>query len=82
MSGERANPASRTTTTTTKTRVVLVARPMGRNRENGPHLLDLRDFVEACHGLPDDARVRIGEGQLSEGGDRDVTFAVEVTEKP
>lgn len=51
-----------------------VAKPL--NRKNGPHLADLRDFVDACHGLSDDLKVHIEQGDLSESGRRDVTFRV------
>lgn len=54
--------------------VSYVARPMGRERENGPHLGDLRAFVAECDGLPDDLLVRIDPGHVHEGGRRDVTF--------
>jgi hypothetical protein len=57
-------------------RVTYTAKPLGSDRENGPHLGDLREFVAACDGLPDDLKVRIDEGHLNEGGRRDVQFLV------
>lgn len=68
--------ADRSTITTTTTRVQHVCRPLGRAQENGPHLADLRQFVQACVGLPDDARVQIDDGHLGESGRRDVTISV------
>lgn len=53
-----------------------IAKPLGTKRENGPHLADLRRFVEACEGLPDETLVRIDNGHLSEGGRRDVVLFV------
>lgn len=57
-----------------------LAKPLGamQNGENGPHLRDLRQFVAACEGLSNDARVRISEGYLSESGRRDVELSVTV----
>lgn len=52
-----------------------VARPLGRARESGPHLGDLRRFVQECAGLPDEVLVRVEKGQLGESGRRDVTFS-------
>lgn len=74
MSG---NVPTRSTITRTTTVVRHVARPMGQTCENGPHLYDLRKFVEACRDLPDDALVRIENGYLSESGRRDVTLRVD-----
>ena len=72
--------AMRSTTSTTTTRVSHIAKPtggfVGKPRENGPHLGDLRDFVDACEGLSDDLRVRIDEGHVGESGRIDVTFEV------
>jgi hypothetical protein len=68
--------ASRSTSTTETTSVRYIAKPRGRNRENGPHLADLRAFVAACGDLPDDLLVRIEKGHLDEGGRHDVTFSV------
>jgi hypothetical protein len=65
---------SRTVSTVTTETVRHLAKPYGRNRENGPHLADLRAFVAACEGLPDDVLVRIENGYLDEGGRRNVTF--------
>lgn len=68
--------ATRSTTATTTTYVKHVARPLGQRRENGPHLGDLREFVEAATGLPDEVRVRIDSEDLSESGRRNVTFEI------
>jgi len=68
--------SSRTTTETTVTRVHHVAKPAFETHENGPHLDDLREFVTACEGLPDEVLVRIDLPRLDEGGRRDVTFEV------
>ena len=62
--------AERTTSLTEGTRVTHVARPLGRARistpclEIGPHLGDLRAFVAACEGLPDDLLVHIQRRHL------------------
>lgn len=53
-----------------------VAQPMGGNRESGPHLIDLREFVAACAGLPGDLLVHVDQGRMDEGGRRVVTFSV------
>lgn len=71
----------KTITTTRTTYVQHTAVPMGRERENGPHLRDLREFVAACEGLDDDVLVRINEGHLDEGGRRTVSLVVSVVEK-
>ena len=68
--------STRTTTTTTTTRVQHFARPMGVARESGPHLHDLREFVDACDGLPEDVLVRISEGHIGEDGRNDVTISL------
>lgn len=73
--------ARRTVVTRRTTTVELVACPMGPRRENGPHLADLREFVEACAGLPGDVRVHITNGPLSESGARDVVFRAVVDER-
>lgn len=67
---------SRTTTTTKTTTVRYLAKPLGRAAENGPHLVDLREFVALCDGLPDELRVSIQNGHLDEGGRHNVTFSV------
>jgi len=54
------------------------ARPKGPSRENGPHLDDLRAFVEACEGLPDDTLVYINKDSSTEGGRYNVEFSVRV----
>ena len=77
----RENPARRSTRTVTTTTVQHVAKPMGFKRENGPHLIDLRDFVEACHGLPDDLVVRIDFANLDSAGRRNVTFRIQHEEQ-
>ena len=69
----------RTTTETTVTRVSHVAKPAFKTRENGPHLSDLREFVTACEGLPDEVLVYIRTGHMDEGGRCDVTFEVSYT---
>ena len=66
----------RTTANMTTTRVKHVAKPMGISRENGPHLRDLREFVGACDGLPEDIRVDITDGYMSESGRYDVTISL------
>jgi hypothetical protein len=53
-----------------------VAKPMGRRQESGPHLVDLREFVEACDGLPDDLPVRVHQSNLSESGRYTVEISV------
>lgn len=58
-----------------------VAKPTGRSRENGPHLSDLRTFVEKAAGLPDDLLVRISDGHVDGTGRHDVTITVRLTEK-
>lgn len=68
-------PTRRTVDTTT-TYVNHIAKPMGRARESGPHLSDLRLFVDACDGLPGDVLVRIDTSQLNESGRCDVVFHV------
>lgn len=70
----------RTTQTKTTTHVRYIAKPVtlqNGSRENPLHLGDLRTFVSECSGLPDDCRVRIVEGDLSESGRRDVTLSLE-----
>lgn len=66
----------RTTVTVETTTVRHVATPQGKDRENGPHLGDLRAFVAACGGLDDGLVVRIDTGSLDEGGRHNVTFTV------
>lgn len=62
----------RTETTTT---VRYVAVPLGsKGRENGPHLGDLRRFVEECEGLPDSIVVHIDKGHMDSAGRYDVTL--------
>ena len=68
--------ATRTTTSLTTTRVQIVAKPTGISRESGPHLRDLREFVDACDGLPEDILVRISEGHIGEDGRNDVTISL------
>lgn len=68
--------ATRTTTDTTTTCVRHVAKPTGVARETGPHLGDLREFVAACKGLPDDLRVRTEKGYMGEDGRYDVTLQI------
>ena len=50
----------------------------GRVRTITPSLGDLRAFVDACGGLPDDNAVRIEPGNLNESGRRNCTFSVEI----
>lgn len=75
-SGVRANPAKRTDTTKRTINVYLVCKPFGRARTTGPSLRDLRDFVEACEGLPDDLAVTFDKGHMGEDGRYDVTLRV------
>jgi len=56
--------------------VTHVAKPEGSKRENPPHLHDLREFVEACDGLPDDMSVKITVGGSDNTGRKDVMFSV------
>lgn len=70
--------AERTVHITRTTVVTHVAEPMGRERNNGPHLADLRAFVAACDGLPDDTRVHFEDGHLNEGGRRNVTIRASI----
>lgn len=65
---------SRGERTVTTTWVRHIAKPLGAGRENGPHLGDLRAFVQECEGLPDSIVVNITSGHLDESGRRDVTF--------
>ena len=74
-------PTRRTVDTTT-TYVDHIATPMGRARENGPHLSDLRLFVDACDGLPGDILVRIDTGHMGESGRYNVTFHVTYMHPP
>ena len=57
-----------------------LAKPYGYAQENGPHLADLRAFVTACEGLPDDLRVRIEHGGMGESGRYNVTISVTLRE--
>lgn len=63
---------ARHTSTVRTTTVGVIAKPMGKARENGPHLADLRAFVAECEGLPDSLLVRITDGHLDESGRRNV----------
>lgn len=65
---------SRTTNTIRTTTVRYTADPLGRARENPPHLGDLRAFVAECEGLPDDLPVRITDGHLNESGRHSTLF--------
>ena len=62
--------------------VTHVAKPYGSNRENPPHLWDLRRFVEACDGLPDTlvVDVKVGRTEARDSGRRDVTLSVTMKE--
>jgi len=71
--------AQRRTSTTTVTNVRVLAEPLGEARENGPHLQDLRNFVEACEGLPGETLVRITEGPLNGAGRHVVEFGLTYT---
>lgn len=66
----------RTTRTNTTTTVRLVTHPFGRHGENPPSLGQLRRFVDACEGLPDDLGVSWEKGSLSEGGRYQVVLSV------
>lgn len=68
---------TRITSSKTVTRVWHTAEPVGRERENGPHLGDLRAFVKACEGLPDDARVWVEKGHMSDSGRYDVNISLQ-----
>lgn len=68
--------AERSTSHTTTTTVRHIAKPLGRERGNPPHLGDLRAFVEMCEGLPDELGVFIKNGPLNEAGRYDTTFTV------
>jgi hypothetical protein len=57
-----------------------VARPEGSRRENPPHLHDLREFVDACEGLPDDAVVRVTRGASADGGRYALTLTLRLVE--
>lgn len=67
------------TTTTRTVTVSVVAKPLGVERENGPHLGDIREFVAECDGLPDDVFVSVDEGTLNESGRRLVTITAKHT---
>lgn len=69
---EKDAMATRTTTTSTVTTVQHIAKPSGRNRQTGPHLADLRAFVEKCDGLPNEVLVHIDHGHVGEDGRCDV----------
>ena len=71
---------SRTSRSETVTVVEVRCEPLGRARENGPHLADLRRFVSECDGLPDEARVSVDMGTLSESGRRTVRISLRHTE--
>jgi hypothetical protein len=68
--------AERREHTSTEVSVTHIAAPLGRERENGPHLTDLRQFVDECEGLPGDLRVSISNGHMGESGRYDVTLKV------
>jgi hypothetical protein len=53
-----------------------IAKPLGIGRENPPHLGDLREFVAACEGLPDELLVTVQQGRSEKGGRRDMTISV------
>ena len=72
--------ATRHVSATTTTTVRHIAHPLGRSRENGPHLSDLREFVDACEGLPGELLVRISKGSLNESGRHDVTIETTLSE--
>lgn len=57
-----------------------VATPLGMKRENPPCLADLRIFVDACEGLPDDTHVYIEKGSLDEGGRHTYTFSLRIVQ--
>ena len=72
---------TRQSKTSTVTVVEHRCAPMGRSRENGPHLSDLRAFVAECEGLPDDLRVFVDNGHMNEAGRYMVTFRVRHAEE-
>ena len=65
---------TRRTTSSTSTVVERVCKPLGRERENGLHLVDLRAFVDECEGLPNHLLVRVAQGYMSESGRYDTTL--------
>jgi hypothetical protein len=58
------------------TEVTHIAKPYGANRTNPPTLWDLRRFVEACEGLPDNMAVMIKPEDSDNTGRRNVVFSV------
>lgn len=50
------------------TTVRYVCNPFGRTNTNPPSLGQVREFVNACDGLPDDTAVSVEKGPLDEGG--------------
>lgn len=72
--------AERSTVTSTETYVRHIARPSGRERANPPNLGDLRAFVAAAEGLPDDLHVFIERGHVGEGGRHNTTLTVRYRE--
>lgn len=73
--------AVRKTTTATTTTVRYVAQSFGKARENPPSLGHLREFVEACEGLPDDTSVRLDKSGLDEGGRYSYTFSLSIVDE-
>jgi hypothetical protein len=73
--------ADRSEYTMHTTEVTHVAKPYGTGRDiNPPHLWDLRRFVEACEGLPDNLVVSI-KSQVRESSSRvSVIFSVKQVE--
>jgi len=71
--------AQRRTSTTTVTNVRVVSEPFGPTRENGPHLEDLRNFVEACDGIPGSVVVNISNGSVNGSGRHDVELSLSWT---
>lgn len=62
--------------------VTHVGKPHGPTRENPPHLWDLRRFVEACEGLPDNlvVTIKVGVSEAKDAGRRDITLSVKQVE--
>ena len=80
MTGDSDQPLKRVVTQRV-TSVRTVLRPFGRNRTNPPSLEQLRVFVAACEGLPDDTEVHVEKGPLDEGGRHTYTLSIRIIEE-